>query len=98
MLPISRKDIENLRMLDGELTKNEDNLIQSRYKTGVFNFIGGISKILFGTLDNEDANYSDTINSLEKRTNAVFKAFKGTDNCCKVYTEVFKFYCVGSFR
>jgi len=33
----------------------------------VFNFIGGISKIIFGTLDNEDANfYSDKINSLEK--------------------------------
>ena len=86
-------------MLDGQLTKNEDDLIQSRHKRGVFNFIGGISKILFGTLDNEDANYySDKINSLDKRTNGVSKAFKGTDNCCKVYTEVFKFYCVGSFR
>jgi hypothetical protein len=37
------------------------------YKRGMFNFIGGISKILFGTLENEDANYySDKINSLEK--------------------------------
>ena len=68
-------------MLDGQLTKNEDDLIQSRHKRGVFDFIGGISKILFGTLDNEDANYySDKISSLEKRTNGVFKAFKGTDN------------------
>jgi hypothetical protein len=33
----------------------------------VFNFIGGINKILFGTLDNEDTNYyCDKINSLEK--------------------------------
>jgi hypothetical protein len=33
----------------------------------MFNFIGGISKIFLGTLDNEDANYySDKINSLEK--------------------------------
>jgi vacuolar-type H+-ATPase subunit I/STV1 len=32
----------------------------------VFNFIGGISKILFGTLDNEDANYyTDKISHLE---------------------------------
>jgi hypothetical protein len=54
-------------VLVGQLTKNEDDPIQSRYKRGVFNFIGGISKILFGTLDNEDANYySDKIASLEK--------------------------------
>jgi len=33
------------------MTKNEDNPIQSRYKTGMFSFIGGINKILFGTLD-----------------------------------------------
>jgi hypothetical protein len=62
----------------------------------VFNFIGGISKILFGRLDKEDANcYSDKINSLESE---VFKAFEGTDNRCKVYAEVFELYIVGSFR
>jgi len=61
------QEIDNLRMLVGQLTKNEDDPIQSRYKRGMFNFIGGISKILFGTLDNEDANYySGKINSLEK--------------------------------
>jgi len=38
-------------MLAGQMTKNEDNPIQSRYKTGMFSFIGGINKILFGTLD-----------------------------------------------
>jgi hypothetical protein len=54
-------------MLVEQLTKNEDNPIQFMYKRGVFNFIGGISKILFGTLDNEDASYySDKIDSLEK--------------------------------
>jgi len=61
------QEIDNLRMLVGQLTKNEDAPIQSRYKRGVFNFIGGIRKILFGTLGNEEANYnSDKINSLEK--------------------------------
>jgi hypothetical protein len=56
-----------LRILVGQLTQNEDCPIQSRYKRGVFNFIGGISKILFDTLDKEDADcYSDEINSLEK--------------------------------
>jgi hypothetical protein len=29
-------------------------MTSSRDKRGVFNLIGGISKILFGTLDNED--------------------------------------------
>jgi len=34
---------------------------------GVFNFIGGISKILFGTIDSEDASYcGEKISSLEK--------------------------------
>jgi len=57
------QEIDNLRML----TKNEDDPIQSRYKRGVFNFIGVISKILFSTLDNEDENYySDKINRLGK--------------------------------
>jgi hypothetical protein len=32
------------------LAKNENNSIQSGYKRGVFNFTGGISKILFDTL------------------------------------------------
>ena len=61
-------EIDYLRTLVGQLTQNENDPTQSRYKRGVFNFIGGISKILFGMLDNEDANYySDKINSLEKQ-------------------------------
>jgi hypothetical protein len=61
------QEIDNLRMVVGQLTQNKDGTIQSRYKRGVFNFIGGISKILFGTLGNEDANYySDKISSLVK--------------------------------
>jgi hypothetical protein len=60
------QEVDNLILLVRQLIKNEDDQTQSRYKRGVFNFIGGISKILFGTLDNEDANhYSDKINSLE---------------------------------
>jgi hypothetical protein len=35
---------------------------------GVFNFIGGISKILFGTMDTEYASYyAEKISSLEKQ-------------------------------
>jgi hypothetical protein len=53
-------------MLVGQMTKNEDDPIQTRYKRGVFSFIRGISKILFGTEDNEDTNYYfDNTNSSE---------------------------------
>jgi methyl-accepting chemotaxis protein len=39
----------------------------SRFKRGIFNFIGGISKILFGTMDSKDALfYTDKISKLEK--------------------------------
>jgi hypothetical protein len=38
-----------------------------RFKRVVFNFIGRISKILFGTMDSEDASYyAEKISSLEK--------------------------------
>jgi vacuolar-type H+-ATPase subunit I/STV1 len=38
-----------------------------RSKRGVFNFIGGISKILFGTMDSEDtSHYAEKISSLER--------------------------------
>jgi len=38
-----------------------------RFKRGVFNFIGGIRKILFGTMDNGDAfYYAQKISSFEK--------------------------------
>ena len=39
----------------------------NRALRGVFNFIGGISKVLFGTMDIEDASYyAEKISSLEK--------------------------------
>jgi hypothetical protein len=33
------QEVDNLRLLVRQLTKNEDDSIQSRYKRGVFNFI-----------------------------------------------------------
>jgi hypothetical protein len=33
------QEVDNLRMLVGQLTKKEDDPVQSRYKRGVFNFI-----------------------------------------------------------
>lgn len=50
------KELEDLRLLVRQLTRNKDEE-RVRFKRGVFNFIGGISKILFGTMDNEDASY-----------------------------------------
>ena len=41
-----------------QLTTVEDEQDQLRFKRGVFNFVGGISKILFGTMDSEDASYN----------------------------------------
>jgi hypothetical protein len=44
-----------------------DEATQLRFKRGVFNFIGGISNILFRTMDSEDASYyTDKISELEK--------------------------------
>jgi hypothetical protein len=50
------KEVENLKSIVRQLTRTEDQNY-SRFKRGVFNFIGGISKIPFGTMDNEDASY-----------------------------------------
>jgi hypothetical protein len=55
-------------MLVRQLTRFED-MDYMRFKRGVFNFKGGIRKILFGTTDNDDASfYSED-----------FKTRKGTD-------------------
>jgi len=71
------QEVDNLRMLVGQLTKNKDVSILSRYKRGMFNFIGGISKILFGTLHYDDANYdSNKVNSLENEQMEFLKLSK----------------------
>jgi len=60
------KEASELKLLLRQLTRNEDDSVYTREKRGVFNFIGGINKILFGTMDNEDANYyTDKISHLE---------------------------------
>jgi hypothetical protein len=49
------KEVNDLKSVLRQLTRNEDGSDRTRNRRGVFNFIGGISKILFGTLDDEDA-------------------------------------------
>jgi hypothetical protein len=48
-----------------------------RIKRGIFNFIGEISKILFGTLDNEDAvYYNEQIKQSEENSEDISKLLK----------------------
>jgi hypothetical protein len=51
------KEANELKFVLRQLTRFEVDLVHTRDKGGVFNFIGGISKILFGILNSEDANY-----------------------------------------
>ena len=58
------EEVNDMKLILRQLRRNEDELTHTRNKRGVF--IGVISKILFGTLDNEDANYyTDKISHLE---------------------------------
>jgi hypothetical protein len=50
------KEAEDLQLSVRQLTRVEDKN-HSRFKRGVSSFIVGTSKILFGTMDREDALY-----------------------------------------
>jgi hypothetical protein len=59
------KAVEDMKLLVPQLTRIEYDEIQSRFKRGTFNFIGGVRKILFGIMDSEDTSYcTDKIQSL----------------------------------
>jgi hypothetical protein len=61
------KEVEDLKLIVRQLTRVEDEE-KVRFKRGVFNFVGGNSKILFGTVDREDASYyGDKITTLETK-------------------------------
>jgi len=81
------KEVNDLRLILRQLTGNEDELVHTCNKRGVFNFIGGISKILFGTFVNGDANYyTDKISHLENEQLDFFETFKGTNHGSKNYS------------
>jgi len=62
------KEVHDLRLILRQLTGTEDAPIHTGNKPGVFNFIGGITTILFGTLDYGDVNYyTDKISHLENQ-------------------------------
>jgi len=63
------REVNELKLKLRQLTRNKDDLVHSREKRGLFNFIGGISKILFGVMDSEDANYYTNKISIWKMSN-----------------------------
>jgi hypothetical protein len=71
------KEVNDLKLILRQLTRNEGESIYTPNKQGVFNFIAGISKILFGTLDNEDTKYyTDKITHSENKKLDFFKLSK----------------------
>ncbi|XP_046997922.1 uncharacterized protein LOC124613273 [Schistocerca americana] len=64
--------ITGLQQLVQQLTKHE-----TRRKRGVFNFVGQVSKILFGTLDEADAAYyKERIDAMEKNSEGLLRLTK----------------------
>jgi hypothetical protein len=62
-----------MKLLVKQLARIEDVATQSRFKRDVFDFISGISKILFGTVGSEDATYyTDKILDVEKQQTNFF--------------------------
>jgi hypothetical protein len=59
--------VDNLKDLIIEYLVNDDGISGHRMKRGVLNFVGEISKVLFGTLTQSDAKtYNEYISELEK--------------------------------
>jgi hypothetical protein len=71
------REIEDMKLLVKQLTRTDEDATNIRSKRGIFNFIGGISKILFGTMDSEDASYyTDKISDLEREQTEFLKLSK----------------------
>lgn len=68
MMETRLEEIQDRRELLKQIIKVDDDEPKSaRIKRGVFNFIGQASKFLFGTLDENDANYyQEKINQVEQ--------------------------------
>jgi hypothetical protein len=61
------KYIDNLKDLIAKYLEDNNQNSNQRFKRGVLNFVGEISKVLFGTLTQSDArNYNNHITELEK--------------------------------
>ena len=59
------KEVNELKLLLRQLTHDEP--VHRRKKRGVFNFVGEVVKILFGTMDDQDAiYYTDKTSRIER--------------------------------
>ena len=71
-VPIKINDISNKRQLVYQLARNQESPL--RMKRGALNFIGELSKVLFGTMDEADAKYyTEKINRLEMEQTGILK-------------------------
>ena len=69
------RQIRNTRKLLSDIAQREDG--NRRQKRGLFNFVGEFSKALFGTMDDEDAQfYRDQIKRFEQGTTTLTQLMK----------------------
>jgi hypothetical protein len=81
------KEVQDMKLLVRQLTRTEEKLNYSR-----INFTGGISKILFGTMDSEDSScYTDKISNLEKEQPDFLKLSK-EQITCQIYLKIHEFH------
>ena len=76
-----------MKLLVKWLTRIVDEATPSRYKSGLLNFIGGICKILFGSMRSEDATYST--DNISEQTD--FLTLLKTGNSHKIYFKIYKY-------
>jgi hypothetical protein len=76
---------------DENFTASSTNVKSKRSKRGVFSFVGSVSKILFGTLSDEDATYyKNRISELQSEQLSMVKV--GTDDSCAFLITNCKLY------
>jgi hypothetical protein len=75
---ISRNKLQQVKRTENLITDISDHKLNKiRKRRGVFNFIGEISKILFGTMDNDDAKYyNEQIKHFEENSDDITKLMK----------------------
>jgi hypothetical protein len=75
---IANDKLSQVMKTEGLLLDITDHKVgRTRKRRGVFNFIGEISKVLFGTLDTEEANYyNEQIKHFEENSNDITKLLK----------------------
>jgi hypothetical protein len=77
-LEISRKKLQQIKRAENLVADITDRkLYKIRRRRNVFNFIGEISKVLFGTMDNDDAKYyNEQIRQFEENSDDITKLLK----------------------